>query len=233
MRRTRMYCQKITCKLFIAFVVTALFCMMNSSAFAHDAGNIIVRVGAATVSPNDSSGAVTGLAGSGVGVNSNTQLGLTLTYMVTDNIGLGLLAATPFSHTLSGEDTLAGVTVGKTKQLPPTLTVQYHFGKKESRFNPYVGVGFNYTIFFSEESDAELRTALGASRVDIDLSSSFGLAAEAGMDIKIRDNWFFNAALWYIDIDTTATLTPNTGQIREVDVDIDPWVFNIGFAYRF
>lgn len=221
-------------KILTVLGTVVLFCMMSPGfSFAHEAGNVMVRVGAATVSPNDSSGAVTGLAGSGVGVNSNTQLGLTLTYMLTDNIGLGLLAATPFSHTVSGTGTLAGVTVGKAKHLPPTLTVQYHFGKKNSTFNPYVGVGVNYTVFFSDDADAEVIAALGANSAGLSLSNSFGLAAEAGVDVKISDNWFLNAAVWYIDIDTTATLTPDTGIIRKVDVDIDPWVFMVGFARRF
>ncbi|VFS55160.1 Outer membrane protein W precursor [Kluyvera cryocrescens] len=31
-------------------------------------------------------------------VSNNTQLGLTFTYMATDNIGIELLAASPFRH---------------------------------------------------------------------------------------------------------------------------------------
>ncbi len=31
-------------------------------------------------------------------MTNNTQLGLTFTYMATDNIGVELLAATPFRH---------------------------------------------------------------------------------------------------------------------------------------
>src|SRR5690606_5235793 len=72
-------------------------------AQAHQAGDIIVRAGAITVDPREDSGAistaVTGsLAGSSATLDSDTQLGLNFAYMVTDNIGIELLAATPFSH---------------------------------------------------------------------------------------------------------------------------------------
>lgn len=71
--------------------------------------------------------------------------------MIKENIAIELLAATPFSHDIKGTGALAGVgKVGETKQLPPTLSVQYHFSPKAS-VRPYVGAGINYTIFFSEK----------------------------------------------------------------------------------
>ena len=47
----------------------------------------------------------------------------------------------------------------------------------------------------------------------------------------------FNAGVWYMDIDTTAEVKvyPEAGGSAKVkfDVDIDPWVYNIGIAYKF
>lgn len=68
-------------------------------ASAHQAGDVIVRAGAATVRPTTSSDNVLGLGG--FNVDNNTQLGLTFGYMATDNIGIELLAATPFRHKVS------------------------------------------------------------------------------------------------------------------------------------
>ncbi len=232
----------------ISSVITGCIILFGSQlTWAHQAGDILLRVGAVTVSPNDDSGAVSnlpdGVNNAQVEVDSNTQLGLTGAYMLTDHIGIELLAATPFSHEATGAGDIAGVKVGKTKDLPPTLSVQYYFGGKDWRVNPYVGVGVNATIFFDEETDQELINVLntlptiaalgGINSVDMDLDMSWGLAGQVGLDIAITDNWLLNAALWYIDIDTTATLKTDLGTEHEVDVDIDPWVFFVAVAYRF
>ena len=71
------------------------------SAQAHEKGDFIVRGGLANVSPNEDSDRIdiAGLAVlDGVTVDANTQLGLTFTYMLTSNVGVTLLAATPFEH---------------------------------------------------------------------------------------------------------------------------------------
>ena len=98
-----------------------------TSALAYDEGDIVFRAGAAMVDP-DGDGALNGA----LDVDDDTQLGLTLTYMITDNLGLGVLASTPFSHDIE----LNGTTIGDTKHLPPTITLQYHFDTGSS-FHPY------------------------------------------------------------------------------------------------
>ena len=85
-------------------------------AQAHKAGDLIVRAGAATVSPNEDSSNLS-IAGAKVGgtkatLDSDTQLGLTGTYMLTDHVGIELLAATPFQHEVGvkGLGALDGIT---------------------------------------------------------------------------------------------------------------------------
>jgi outer membrane protein len=72
---------------------------------------------------------------------------------------------------------------------------------------------------------------------DLDLDDSWGLALQAGVDIPINDNWAFNVGVWYLDIDTTAEITAKadgaTAAKVKFDVDIDPWVYNVGIAYKF
>lgn len=220
---------------------------MATTGIAHEKGDILVRAGVVTVVPADDSGAVSGLPdgvnNAGVDVENDSQLSLTGVYMLRDKIGLELLAATPFTHDIVGQGALSGVSVGETSHLPPTLSLQYYFGGKGSRFQPYVGLGLNYTMFFSEETDGELLKTLntlptiaglgGVKSVDMELDDSIGLAAQAGMDVQLKDNWYLNAAVWYIDIGTTATLKTDLGTVHEVDVDIDPWVFNVALAYKF
>ncbi|MFM2581307.1 outer membrane protein OmpW [Vibrio fortis] len=206
--------------------IAVLSALMSANVLAHSEGDFIVRAGAAIVSPNDSSGDVLGNSALEFSVDSNTQLGLTLGYMFTDNISFEVLAATPFSHGIS----VNGVgEVADTKHLPPTFMVQYYFGDSESDFRPYVGAGINYTVFFDESLTS---TGKNAGLTDVSLDDSWGLAANVGMDYMINDDWFLNASVWYADIGTTATYKTATDTFK-TDVDIDPWVFMIGGGYNF
>lgn len=207
--------------------LTVLATLASANAFAHKEGDFILRVGAATVSPNDSSGAVLDNPALKFSVNSDTQLGLTFGYMFTDNISLEVLAATPFSHNISvnGFGELA-----ETKHLPPTFMVQYYFGESGSDFRPYVGAGINYTVFFSEELNSKAKNDVGLS--DLSLKDSWGLAANVGLDYSLNEDWFLNASVWYADIDTTASYKAG-GKQYSTKVEIDPWVFMIGGGYKF
>ncbi|BAN46395.1 OmpW family protein [Metapseudomonas resinovorans] len=204
-------------------------------AQAHKAGDVIIRAGAATVDPNEDSSALS-IAGGKVGgtkatLDSDTQLGLTGTYMLTDHVGLELLAATPFQHEVGvkGLGALDGK-LADIKQLPPTLSLQYYPMDPNSAFQPYVGAGLNYTLFFDESLTGQ-RKAQGFSNLDLD--NSWGMAAQVGMDYMLTDNVLLNAAVWYIDIDTTATTDlAGAGRVK-VDVDVDPWVYMMGVGYKF
>ncbi|EGQ7961720.1 outer membrane protein OmpW [Vibrio parahaemolyticus] len=204
-------------------VVAAL---VSPSVFAHKQGDFVLRVGAASVVPNDSSDKILG-SQEELKVDSNTQLGLTFGYMFTDNISLELLAATPFSHDISTD--LVGSDIADTKHLPPTLMVQYYFGEPQSKFRPYVGAGLNYTIFFDEGFNS---TGKGAGLSDLKLDDSFGLAANVGVDYMINDQWFLNASAWYANIETEATYKFG-GAKQKTDVKINPWVFMISGGYKF
>lgn len=215
--------------------------MAGPAALAHEQGSIVLRGGAANVSPNEDSDRIdiAGLAVlDGVTVDSNTQLGLTLTYMFTDNLGLGVLASTPFEHDIYVKN--APVKAGSTKHLPPTITLQYFFGEASSAFRPYVGAGINNTTFFEEKPDAQLGAALesitgvpvATLAPELDLDASWGYALEAGFDYELGEKWGLNAAIWYIDISTDATVSTTIADVP-FNVDIDPFVYMIGLSYKF
>lgn len=206
-------------------------CAVAGQAQAYEAGDIIVRAGVTNVSPEgDSSninlgGAVQ--ANTGVDVDSDTQLGLTATYMIDSNWGVELLAATPFSHDVKATGALSSVgKIATVKQLPPTLSAIYHFNT-DSAITPYIGVGVNYTIFFQEDG----KGAFADSKVDLD--ASFGLAAQVGFDFDLGDNLLLNASVRYIDIDTDATISGGTMPTAKVKVDVDPIVYSVLIGYKF
>ena len=50
------------------------------------------------------------------------------------------------------------------------------------------------------------------------------------MDFPLSEHWGINVGVWYLDIDTTAKINTDVGTVK---FDIDPWVYNIGVAYKF
>lgn len=206
----------------------------SAHCFAYEAGDWIVRAGVASVQPNEDSSALSlngsDLGGTRAGVDNNSQLGLTATYMLTANLGVGVLAATPFEHDIQAKG--LGVKGGEVKHLPPTLTLQYFPCDSDAAVQLYIGAGINYTTFFSAEVDPGLATALGSSG-SLELDNSVGWAAQAGVDYALSEHWLINASLWYLDIDTDAQFRFASGDRVSAGVDIDPWVYMVGLGYRF
>jgi outer membrane protein len=202
--------------------LAAVMIMMAGHAVAEQ-GDWIARAGIANVDPDAGSDILD------IDVDDDTQLGLTFAYMLTDHIGLGLLAATPFEHNIESKE--LGLKVGSAKQLPPTLSLQYYFLGSDSNFRPYAGFGVNYTYFWDEDVEGEFEDVAGESSLDLD--DSWGLSLQAGADYHINDKWLLNAAIWKLDIDTDATAqTENLGRV-DISVDVDPWVYMVGIGYRF
>ncbi|WP_081376956.1 OmpW family outer membrane protein [Histophilus somni] len=179
-----------------ALVLSVAAALVAGSATAHEAGSFIVRGGPILVVPKTSTNHDTFK----FDVNKNAQLGLTGTYMMTDNFGVELLAATPFHHKI----TLGSTLVGKTKHLPPSLYLQYYFLNKDSKARPYIGAGVNYTKFFGEK-------AIMANVSNLKLKDSWGAVFNAGVDIQLSDNLYLNTAVWYAKIKTKASFNKANG----------------------
>ncbi|WP_077049335.1 OmpW family protein [Pseudomonas sp. KK4] len=213
-------------------------------AHAHQAGDILVRAGAITVNPNTDSSSVKvdqgPLRGADLGgkatLGSDTQLGLNFAYMITDHLGLELLAATPFEHEVKIKGTALSAANGKLgsfKQLPPTLSLVYYPLDAKSAFQPYVGAGINYTWMYDEHVGSEAR-ANGFS--NFNTKNSWGMAFQVGADYMLTDNILINAQMRYINIDTRATVENDAvapGTRARVNVDADPFIYMVGVGYRF
>lgn len=193
--------------------------LLAGVAQAYEAGQWLGRIGVYGVFPESDN--MTNVLGTGATLDADNgyTLGFNFTYMVNPNIGIELLAALPFRHDIS----LSGAgTVGKTDQLPPTLSVQYHL-MPQGTVHPYIGLGLNYTNFFNEETEGALT---GAS---LKLDDSWGLAGQLGIDIDVAPNWFVNADLRYISIKSDAKLNG----VGIGTVDINPWVVGLTVGTRF
>lgn len=183
-----------------------------NTAMAMDQGDWLIRAGASYIDPKSNNHDI-------VSVDSATSFTFNVSYFMTDAWAVELLAAWPYKHDI---ELLDGTKVAETKHLPPTLSIQYHWAP-DSVFQPYVGVGLNFTNFFSEDTYGALEG------VDLDLGNSWGLAGEVGADIKLNDSWFLNLSIRYMDIETKAKLDG----VSIGKVDISPWIYggNVGFRF--
>lgn len=195
-----------------AAIVSVLGLAAMPAVQAQDAGDWIWRLGIHDIRPKSDNHDV---------VNVDTEAGLTFnaTYLLTPNWGVELLAAMPFAHDINVN---GGGKVAETKQLPPTLSLQYHFNPNGA-WRPYIGAGLNYTVFFDEHTV----NALQGSKLKLD--PSFGLATQIGLDVNLGSDWFVNVDARYFDIDTDAKLNgANLGT-----VEIDPYAFGLSIGRRY
>lgn len=202
------------------FCTAALAALAVAAPASAESGDWLVRLRAINVAPNESADIAT--IGGDVDIDSSIVPELDITYFVRDQWAVELILGVTPHDVMAVGTALGDVDLGDVTLLPPTLTLQYHFNP-DGQVRPYLGAGVNYTHFFNEDLPS------GTTLTSIDYDASFGLAAQAGVDFAIDEDWFFNVDVKYIDIDTDVTIN---GAIA-ADVEIDPVVFGVGFGRRF
>lgn len=212
-----------------------------------EAGDLVVRVRAVNVAPNEDSklgktvnnllGGPVMSAGAELAVSDKVIPELDISYYITKNIAAELILAVGTRHNVSihgdANATVGNQALGSVNLLPPTLTAQWHFNPDQT-FDPYVGAGINYTIMLDRNLKGSAN-AINGSKIKID-SDSWGYALQAGFDINLKDGWLINADVKYVTLDTTVKLkgAATGGVWRKIDsLDIDPWVVGFGIGKRF
>lgn len=226
-----------TTRTVVALGVVSLAAVLAAPAALAEKGDWIIRGGATMVDPKSNNLSLGDLEidegvvvqDAKLAVDSKVGFGFNVTYMLTDNWGVELLAALPFKHDIDLCGTVSGVTacekIAQTKHLPPTLSLQYHF-LPDGGFRPYVGAGINVTLFSSEKLVDDIDTSLS-------LDTSTGPAVQVGVDIPFGERWLLNFDVRWIDIDTKAKVTDDVGTETLGTVKIDPFVYSIMLGMKF
>jgi outer membrane protein len=216
-------------------VAIGLLAFVAGPALAYEPGTFVLRGGVGTVAPKSNGLKISDEFESVViDVENGTSMTLTGTYLFNEHWAIDVLAALPFKH-----DIKATVDIGEgpgkakiasTKQLPPTVSLQYHFSP-DSDFQPYVGVGMNWTDF----SDTKMVMEIDEDPVALKLDNSTGIAAQFGGDWAIGDHAVVNFDIRYIDIDSDVSVEFfGMDEFEKLGtVEIDPWVYSINLGYRF
>ncbi|MHA7866397.1 MAG: OmpW/AlkL family protein [Salipiger thiooxidans] len=192
----------------------AVLAVCATGALAQSKGDMTAGIGFAWVNPSDDNGSLASGA-LDMDVGENTQLSLTFEYFIADNLGIEVLAATPFTHQVKAN----GSDIVKVKHLPPTVTLNYHV-PTNTAFTPFFGAGVNYTTILGLE-DQKIS--------GLDIKDSWGLSGHFGVDYAINERSALRVDARYIDIDLDVEL--NGEDIGTVEVD--PWVFGVSYILRF
>ncbi|WP_300615154.1 OmpW family outer membrane protein [Dokdonella sp.] len=187
------------------------------TAHAAQAGDWEVKLGVHAVDPKSDNGTLAGGALK-TDVGSSVRPTISLEYRITPNLGVEVLGALPFQHDVR----LDGAKAASVKQLPPTVSLQWHF-LPDGRIDPFVGLGLNYTRFFSIDE----KGPLAGTRLDLD--DSWGVAAHAGVAFALADRWSLTTDARWIRIRTDAKVDG----AKVGTVDIDPLVYGLAVGYRF
>ena len=109
-----------------------------------------------------------------------------------------------------------------TKNVSPTLFVNWHFNDEEARWRPYVGVGANFTRFVGIESSLAPK---------VSLSDSVGMAAKGGVSYALSRRWalFASATVLWVKTDLVAV----SGTVLTSRIDLRPVVYSLGASYSF
>lgn len=199
-------------------------CVFFSSLVAAQVEDpLMLRARWIVVAPDDSSSAISTIGGT-ASVDSNIAPELDISYFFTENIAVELITAVS-EHRVRGNGTAAGnVNLGEVILLPPTLTLQWHFLPR-CLFQPYLGIGLNYTYFFGVDP--------GPLATHIDYDNSFGGVLQAGLNINFSPKWHINLDVKKVFIDSDVTVQLAAPPVLTTSVDIDPWVWGVGIGYRF
>jgi len=212
------------------FLVAALAAALAIGGTAMDAaaqdgkkaGDIMVRGRIIGLLPDEDSTVST--IGGKVDASNEWTGEVDFSYFLTDNIAAELIAATT-KHQMKVNGSSSGdVNLGDVWLLPPTLTAQYHFAPKAA-FSPYVGAGLTYAVFYNKDVASGLR--------NVKYDNAWGYALQVGFDYSLGNNWYFNADVKKIFLNTDVTVTTNTGTVVRADTDLDPWVVGLGIGYKF
>ena len=195
-------------KLLVLLIAGAAF---TQPVLAED-GPWLVRVRALNMQVDN--GNSPNVSGAKVEINNKTFPEIDFVYNFTRNISAELVLTYPQKHDVL----LQGAKIGTIKHLPPTLLLQYQFLPGE-KINPYIGAGLNYTRFMS----ANLPTGITTDK------SSAGYALQAGADIEIAKNVYFNLDFKRVNIETDVKVAG----AKLTALKVDPNLISVGIGWRF
>ncbi|VTZ24555.1 Uncharacterized outer-membrane protein y4mB [Methylocella tundrae] len=151
---------------------------------------------------------------------------LDVSYFFTRNIAVEAICCVSYHKLYLDGGALNGQQAASTWLFPPTVLLQYHW-TNFGQFQPYIGVGGNYTVYFSQHATEPLLNTVA-------IQNSWGVAGQIGFDYMIDEHWGFNFDVKKILMNphVYGTVSPGVASISGQG-NISPWMIGGGITYRF
>ncbi|MGN6665893.1 MAG: OmpW/AlkL family protein [Trinickia sp.] len=210
-------------------------------------------------------------AGTGLAVSNANTLGLTFSHFLTDHLALTAMGGVPPEFQISGYGVIqppgpAGALgqenlnepsnnplVGRVRQWTAGAMLQYFFGKAQSKFRPFVGVGVTYSWFnsfrlnpyFSQSLNENLGSILaagagkpGPTSISAKSSSSWTPIFNIGASYALSEHWQLNASVSYMPLKTYAETDIKAADgtllaVSKAKLRADPIITFLAVSYRF
>ncbi|WP_026352938.1 OmpW/AlkL family protein [Solimonas variicoloris] len=204
--------------------------------------------------------------GTAASINDADTLLLASTYFATDHWAVKIEGGIPPTFDLHGEgvvqpnrnidalrvDLGAHNPIASSRQWSPVLLLQYHFGRAEARWRPYLGLGVTYTWFtnvelgkgFYDDLNNTFGRALavangkppGDTYVEADSSPGWGPIVNAGLSYALSRQWGLSASASYVAFKTESTIDIYAGDGTRLShsttqIDVDPLVMALMLTY--
>lgn len=192
-----------------------------ATAARAEEGPLLIRVRAVYLVPANRSDAIPALSVPSDAIHVSNKLvvpEVDVSFFFTRNLAVELVLSFPNKHDV----TLSGSYIGTVTHLPPTLVAQWHF-LPDFILNPYLGAGVNVTFFTSTNLSVP-----GVGKLDLS-GPSVGPAAQAGVDVKVAEQWFVNLDAKYVLLRSDV----RAGGSKVSSVQVDPWLLGGGVGFRF
>jgi len=124
-----------------------------------------------------------------------------------------------------------GEVIGTARWISPTALFEYKFLDESARLRPYVGLGVNYTRFYSRQSTAA-GDAVSGGPTSISLPASVGVAGTVGLSYSITEHWNLHASYSIADVHSQLTTT-TAGVERTAHISFWPAALVISAGFTF
>jgi outer membrane protein len=124
-----------------------------------------------------------------------------------------------------------GEVISTARWLAPTVLFEYQFFDDEALLRPYIGVGVNYTDFYSRQSTAAGNAVTGGP-TSVSLPSSWGPAGTVGLSYRIAPRWHAYASYSYSYVHSRLT-ADTAGLIHTSDINFNPRALVLSIGYSF
>jgi outer membrane protein len=124
-----------------------------------------------------------------------------------------------------------GQEIATSKWLAPSALIEYRFLSESSPFQPYIGVGVNYTTFYDRQVTTAGQQAIGGP-TRLSLTASVGPVGTVGLKWQPLTHWHLILSYNISSVDSNLK-TDTAGEIHTTRVHFGPQALVFAAGYSF